>query len=296
MLQHSSKEKSGIQDGWNHYLERRLRTFPIYVSTSQPGHTWSLPRHRQPGIEINITHSGRAQLSVNRHRYPQSDRQIAAFSGACVHDFAVDCSLPYSRTVVCIEDSLFYALLRAKRILPSSATLHAIRNDYHEFDLDPQQWQALEELCDALVATYRQHQPWWQEVVIAQTSDLIATLFGEGEVMATDAAPEADWLDQCRRYIQRNLDQELSLQAVSKRFYVSPEHLTRTFRKAHGLSFMGYVQQERIKAACSLLAETNLPIMSIACAVGYQSRSHFHRMFKAAVGMTPNEYRERMGR
>jgi|GEM_PF-6920530 len=286
----------GIRDGWNHYLAWQLETFPIYVRSSRPGHVWTLPYHRQPGIEINITHTGRAHLSVNRRGYSQSDRQIAAFSGTCAHALSVDRRLPYYRTVVCIEESLLQALLAAKGVAVPADVLDAIRKDYYGFSLSSQQWSAVEKLTADLVRTFWQREPWWQHVVAAQTAELIAALFVGVDGPSTPESRRDDWLEQCRQYVAKNLDKDLSLHDVARRFYVRPEHLTRSFTRAYGVSFMGYVQRERIRLACKLLAETAWPVAEIAEEAGFGSRTHFHRAFKRAMGITPTAYRDEIRR
>lgn len=51
----------------------------------------------------------------------------------------------------------------------------------------------------------------------------------------------------------------------------------------------------RISRAKELLEDTNYTVMDIAVMVGYSSNSTFTRAFHSIVGMTPKEYRDRMG-
>ncbi len=51
----------------------------------------------------------------------------------------------------------------------------------------------------------------------------------------------------------------------------------------------------RISRAKELLEDTNYTVMDIAVMVGYSSNSTFTRAFLSIVGMTPKEYRDRMG-
>lgn len=50
-----------------------------------------------------------------------------------------------------------------------------------------------------------------------------------------------------------------------------------------------------ISRAKELLEDTNYTVMDIAVMVGYSSNSTFTRAFHSIVGMTPKEYRDRMG-
>ena len=52
-----------------------------------------------------------------------------------------------------------------------------------------------------------------------------------------------------------------------------------------------YLANLRIEKARRLLTETAHPIIEIAAMVGYQSQSHFTKIFKAITGLTPRAYR-----
>jgi AraC-like DNA-binding protein len=66
------------------------------------------------------------------------------------------------------------------------------------------------------------------------------------------------------------------------------EHFSRAF----GRTAMDLFKEVRLRKAAELLASTRRPIKAIAIGVGYQSRSHFARAFKAVHGLHPSAYRE----
>jgi YesN/AraC family two-component response regulator len=63
------------------------------------------------------------------------------------------------------------------------------------------------------------------------------------------------------------------------------------FKKGTGLNFTEYVSRVRIENAKNLLLNPNLRISEIAYQVGFQSLTHFNRVFKKVVGEAPTEYR-----
>jgi AraC-like DNA-binding protein len=67
------------------------------------------------------------------------------------------------------------------------------------------------------------------------------------------------------------------------------------FRKAFSQSPIEFLQEFRLKFAAHLLKTTNLPIKSVALAVGYSSRSYFSRAFRASYGADPTAYRVEAG-
>lgn len=67
------------------------------------------------------------------------------------------------------------------------------------------------------------------------------------------------------------------------------------FKQQTGVSPSMYLRSIRISRAKELLEDTNYTVMDIAVMVGYSSNSTFTRAFRSIVGMTPKEYRDRMG-
>ncbi len=67
------------------------------------------------------------------------------------------------------------------------------------------------------------------------------------------------------------------------------------FKQQTGVSPSMYLRSIRISRAKELLEDTSYTVMDIAVMVGYSSNSTFTRAFHSIVGMTPKEYRDRMG-
>jgi AraC-like DNA-binding protein len=63
------------------------------------------------------------------------------------------------------------------------------------------------------------------------------------------------------------------------------------FRKITGINFTDYLARLRIERAKNLLLNPNLRISEIAFEVGFQSLTHFNRVFKRVLGQSPTDYR-----
>lgn len=91
--------------------------------------------------------------------------------------------------------------------------------------------------------------------------------------------------------ISRDLRSAPSVPDLAQRLGVSARTLTRRFKMAAGLSISGYTQQRRLDEAQSLLRRTNLSVTEVAFAVGLNDPSHFTRVFRKQMGLTPTGYR-----
>lgn len=94
-------------------------------------------------------------------------------------------------------------------------------------------------------------------------------------------------------YINHHFGSHLTLNQVAEKLYISPYYLSRHFRAVTGFGFAQYLNQVRILEAEKQLLTTNKTILDIALAVGFESSTHFGRVFKASKGITAREYRKR---
>lgn len=94
------------------------------------------------------------------------------------------------------------------------------------------------------------------------------------------------------RYINENYEEELTLQTVADRFHISPYYLCRIFKEATGFTLVEYIQRLRVKEAQRLLTTTRLSMTEVAGRVGFDSSTHFGRVFKTVSGLSPLQYRK----
>lgn len=111
-------------------------------------------------------------------------------------------------------------------------------------------------------------------------------------VNQTKAIEESETvIETVRRFIIKNIDQDLSRDMIANHVFLNPDYLSRILKRKTGYTVSDYVQNERINLAKELLAQTNIPISSIAASVGHTNFSHFAKIFKKHTGLGPTEYR-----
>jgi AraC-like DNA-binding protein len=82
---------------------------------------------------------------------------------------------------------------------------------------------------------------------------------------------------------------------LARRLGITPEYLSRLFRKVMKKSYRDYITEMRISKAQEMLRYTDLSIMDIALEVGYQTHSYFTNKFRMITGITPTKYRASHG-
>ena len=97
--------------------------------------------------------------------------------------------------------------------------------------------------------------------------------------------------DRISDYIQVHLTDKLSLEAMAQQLGMSRSYFALQFKQSWGISPHQFVSQQRIERTKTLLRRDRRPIIDIALDCGFSSQSHFSKVFKRYVGLSPNAYR-----
>lgn len=87
-------------------------------------------------------------------------------------------------------------------------------------------------------------------------------------------------------------DEDLRLQTLAEALGISSHQLSELINVNFQMSFIQYVNSHRIQIACKMLEEEDRNILSIAYAVGFNSKSAFNRAFRQLIGTSPREFRK----
>jgi AraC-like DNA-binding protein len=99
---------------------------------------------------------------------------------------------------------------------------------------------------------------------------------------------------RAKEYIAAHQAEDLNLAQVAKAVNTSTFYFCKIFRRMTGLNFTDYVSRVRVEKAKNLLLNRNLRVSEIAYEVGFQSLTHFNRVFKRILGVSPTKYRTRL--
>ena len=110
--------------------------------------------------------------------------------------------------------------------------------------------------------------------------------------MVQDMEAEPPMVRRARAYIIGHQADPIDLDNVAKAMHVSTFYFCKMFKKATGLTFTEYLGRVRIEKAKALLLNPHLRISEIAYDVGFQSLTHFNRVFREITGEAPTAFRD----
>jgi len=114
------------------------------------------------------------------------------------------------------------------------------------------------------------------------------------QVVVQQDNSEPPVITRAKEFIQEHQTENLRLGHVAKAVHTSTFYFCKIFKKCTGINFTDYLSRVRIEKSKNLLLNPNLRISEIAFEVGFQSLTHFNRVFKRILGQSPTEYREQL--
>ncbi|MCW3805853.1 helix-turn-helix transcriptional regulator [Plebeiibacterium marinum] len=97
------------------------------------------------------------------------------------------------------------------------------------------------------------------------------------------------------KYINTHINTNIRIKDIADICFVSTDHFIRLFKKEMKTTPTNYINRKRIEKAQLLLSLNSEPIKQIAYSLSFDNISYFNRLFKHFTGITPAEYRKRLG-
>ena len=235
--------------------------------------------HTHPEYEIYWFMSGKGTFHIEGTAYPLQAGDILIMRSNEAHYIAISPDVPYERCSLHFDP----ALVRKTRC--GSALLDVFENrpagqrnlfSAKDFPND-----------DAYMALSETKSNGDMEPTLALAC-LFPLLITLNAVKREKAQTEEGLVYQIVSYVNRHLEEELSLEAICKRFFLSKSKLCRIFKQEMGSTVWRYITVKRITTAHQLICEGRGPAEA-ATAVGFSEYSVFWRAYKKYYGTTPRE-------
>ncbi len=108
-------------------------------------------------------------------------------------------------------------------------------------------------------------------------------------------SPKNKAIEDAKAYIDRHYAAKLTLQEIAEQATMSRSYFANTFKQETGMTVWHYIANVRMNEARKLLLGTPMKVYEIAMEVGYDNAVYFTQLFRSHYGVTPAEYKKRMG-
>jgi beta-xylosidase/AraC-like DNA-binding protein len=122
--------------------------------------------------------------------------------------------------------------------------------------------------------------------------ELTAHFAASGDSIAGSEGEDGKRRQVIHEYIKKNFRFPVSLNELADFLYLSPQYLSRYFKKLYGVNFHTYITRFRLESALKELATTDNPVTAIAYDNGFPNLTAFTKEMKEEIGQTPTAYRK----
>lgn len=274
------------------YIPHHRAILKSVIDVLHPEHMFT-KYHYHDGVELLRINEGNATVVINNQSFDAKEGDVFvlnAFEAHCI--FLPSENLRFSRSCVAFRPHYLFP--------PESSTsgvhFFADMKRIHFQNQIPAEHPIAPVLCetiDRIVSAYRDQRNGWAveafSLIIYFYSQMICyRLFKEPE---EDSVYTFDFMEKVSRYIDENLDQDITTADIATYCQYSTEHFCRLFKKCFNKTFKNYLNIYRIRRAKELIDSGKITtIAALSTKVGFNNQNHFGHMFKKYVGMLPSEY------
>jgi AraC-like DNA-binding protein/ligand-binding sensor protein len=175
---------------------------------------------------------------------------------------------------------------------PSKAGFNKVKEKLLEWGVNVDLARLEEAYFKTKILTQRQYSAVVQLLsIFARQLSLVAN-----RITVQDAEAEPPIVRRAKAYIAGHCGDAVSLGETARAMHVSTFYFCKIFKKATGLTFTDYLGRVRVEKAKHLLLNPHLRVSEIAYTVGFQSLTHFNRIFRKITGEAPTVFREELKR
>jgi len=118
------------------------------------------------------------------------------------------------------------------------------------------------------------------------------TLPADTRFQASTRSRESRIVSTAITYVERNLNNKICQAEIARSCGLSSSQFSRVFKHVHGTTFQEYVMQRRMSQAMRLLQNPCASVTDVCYTVGFNDQSHFTRIFRRYIGVSPSDYRK----
>lgn len=271
------------------YLNEDFRLFHLKDSRAQ-----KLDYHYHEFDKLILLLGGKVTYVVEGVTYFLQPWDVLLVQHNMIHKPTIDPVEPYERVVIWLGRDWL-----EKRSDPGEALdtcFHTVRQrGFHLLRTDGtrrlQYMQSIQQLEEALrsdeFGAGRMADTLCQQLLIAVNRDILRS---RTATEAQDSYRVDPKMEEILKYITANLETELSVDVLAKRFYLSPYYLMHRFKAVTGYTVHQYISQKRLLRAGELI-RAGVPVMKAAEQAGFSEYSTFLRAFQNTFHMSPREFR-----
>ena len=236
----------------------------------------SFPAHFHSSIELVYVKSGKITVIMNGHPYTVTEGQMILTSSYSVHVYSTE-EGEHNETITIIIPMTSIPSLQ--KILNQKA----FKQEIYDVSKD-------EELSALLEIACRNWHDYSPETIKGISYMVLGLLISRVGLIDHPGNQKSNLMRDVLIYLQNNYQQPIRMEHLARHFGYSKSRFSRLFHDHLGCSMIEYLSNIRCRQAALLLIESDMTMLDIALAVGFECLRTFYRAFKNCYQMTPTQY------
>lgn len=278
---------------WNRPIEFAYRCATPIAEISFHSHSF---------YEIYYFHEGQCTFLIGDRIMTLAPGDLILMHGMTLHQPNPQPHVPYIRTLIHFDPAYIYRVLPEDTVRGLLLPFGELRN--YRLSLSGERRAEIERLLEELSRLYEASergdavQPFAYERFTLRFCELLYVIKGccrqpvERQIHRSERERH---VQNIISYLERCYHEPVTLDAIAAELHLTKTYVSNLFKDVTGTTVFQYLYNRRInQAKIQFRLDPHMPVTKVGKAVGFAHPAHFTRVFKAAVGCTPDAYRRRM--
>ena len=263
------------------YLLENFRLFHLLSETGE-----QVDFHYHEFCKLLLLVSGQGSYYVEGHRYALRPGDIVLIGSRSVHKPELEPGIPYERIIIYISPEYLQ-----QQSTPDCNLLELFSGEKGHV-LRPMESQRRKLFGIASALERDLSQPGFGRELLSTSGltrlvvEIGRNLLDTGSDLPAPILPQNKRVLDIMAYLDRNLTEQIDIDKLADRFFISKYHMMRLFRQETGTTIYSYLTQKRLLHARHLM-DSGISATQACYSCGFHSYSSFTRAFGKYFGTTP---------
>ena len=249
------------------------------------------PTHWHNSIEIIYVLKGSLQIKIDTDSFTLNEREVEIINSDESHEIQ---SLEDNKVLIFNIDPFFF-----EKYYKDINNIFFYTNSNDDEDQNGSEYEELKTLLSQMLCEYVQKLEDYDEEIEELLITLLYHLVNNFHYLTYEKEELKEKTDQLARYhriskyIYNNYNNNITLQEIAKKEFLSTHYLSHEIKYATGYSFTDLINLTRIEESIKLLLDSDMSISEISDEIGFSHVRYFNKNFKYYFGCTPLQYRKK---
>lgn len=249
------------------------------------------PTHWHNSIEIIYVLKGSLHIKIDTDSFTLNEREVEIINSDESHEIQ---GIGDNKVLIFNIDPFFF-----EKYYKDINNIFFYTNSNDDEDQNGPEYEELKSILSQMLCEYVQKLEDYDEEIEKLLITLLYHLVNNFHYLThekEELKEKKDQLDRYHRiskYIYNNYNNNITLQEIAKKEFLSPHYLSHEIKYATGYSFTDLINLTRIEESIKLLLDSDMSISEISDEIGFSHVRYFNKNFKYYYGCTPLQYRKK---